>query len=51
MENFKKMHSGLEEKFKTCNERMIRNNKNVKNILERINQKFEFDKEMYHIFN
>ncbi|XP_053995455.1 uncharacterized protein LOC128885430 [Hylaeus anthracinus] len=49
LEDFKKMQTALEEKFKAHDEHRIENNKKVKDSLESISQKFEFDKEMYYV--
>lgn len=47
MEDFKKVQAGLEEKFKSNQEQILRNEENVDEILKDIKRKIEFDKEMY----
>ncbi|XP_076637024.1 cilia- and flagella-associated protein 157 [Colletes latitarsis] len=46
LEDFKKMQNSLEESFKMRRKRMIKNDDNMKDILENIKQKFRFDEEM-----
>nr|XP_034184737.1 uncharacterized protein LOC117606432 isoform X1 [Osmia lignaria]XP_034184738.1 uncharacterized protein LOC117606432 isoform X1 [Osmia lignaria]XP_034184739.1 uncharacterized protein LOC117606432 isoform X1 [Osmia lignaria]XP_034184740.1 uncharacterized protein LOC117606432 isoform X1 [Osmia lignaria]XP_034184741.1 uncharacterized protein LOC117606432 isoform X1 [Osmia lignaria] len=46
LEDFKKTQRGLEEKFERNEEEISKNEKEMKELLESVNRKFEFDKEM-----
>ncbi|XP_076397467.1 uncharacterized protein LOC105663778 isoform X2 [Megachile rotundata] len=46
LEDFKKTQHGLEDKFELNEKQMIENEERVKELLEIVSRKFEFDKEM-----
>ncbi|CAK9827870.1 hypothetical protein ANTRET_LOCUS5509 [Anthophora retusa] len=46
LEDFKKLQTPLQERLKENEEQMVKNEENVKAILEKIQLKIEFDKEM-----
>lgn len=50
MQDFKRVQNVLQEKLEENEEQMIENEKKVKETIEIINRKIEFDKEMYKNF-
>lgn len=47
MEDFKKMQDVLKKKFQANEVQMVENEERIKETMEIINRKIEFDKEMY----
>ena len=47
LEDFKKVQDVLKEKFQANEVQMVENEKRIKETMEIINRKIEFDKEMY----
>lgn len=47
LEDFKKMQDVLKEKFQANEVQMVENEERIKETMEIINRKIEFDKEMY----
>lgn len=47
LEDFKKMQDALKEKLQANEVQMVENEERIKETMEIINRKIEFDKEMY----